>query len=73
MSDLIKIEINEKQQPIVNGRELHETLGIKTDYKKWFDRMCEYGFAENIDYCTLVKNVQFQMEGIRRDLNILLN
>lgn len=53
MSDLIKIEMSENQEPIVNGRELHEALGVKTDYKKWFDRMCEYGFTENVDYCTV--------------------
>ena len=53
MNGLIRIEMNENQEPIVNGRELHEALGVKTDYKKWFDRMCEYGFTENIDYCTV--------------------
>lgn len=53
MKELIKIEINKNQEPIVNGRELHEALEIKTDYKKWFDRMCEYGFSENIDFCTV--------------------
>lgn len=53
MKDLIKIEVNENQEPIVNGRELHEALEVKTDYKKWFDRMCEYGFNENIDFCTV--------------------
>lgn len=37
-------------RPLVSGRELHEALGIKTQYSKWFDRMCEYGFAENTDY-----------------------
>lgn len=50
MQELIKIEVNENQEPIVNGRELHETLGIKTEYKKWFERMKEYGFTENTDY-----------------------
>lgn len=50
MKELIKIEINKNQEPIVNGRELHETLGIKTEYKKWFERMKEYGFTENTDY-----------------------
>ncbi len=53
MKDLIKIEVNENQEPIVNGRELHEALGVRTDYKKWFGRMCEYGFNENIDFCTV--------------------
>lgn len=53
MKDFIKIEVNKNQEPIVNGRELHEALEVKTDYKKWFDRMCEYGFNENIDFCTV--------------------
>lgn len=34
----------------ISGRELHEALGIKTQYSKWFARMCEYGFAENTDF-----------------------
>lgn len=46
----IKIEINENQEPIVNSRELHEFLGVKTPYTQWFERMCGYGFDENIDY-----------------------
>lgn len=49
--ELIKIEVNENNEPIVGGRELHEALEIQTPYKRWFDRMCEYGFVENIDYC----------------------
>lgn len=53
MNEILKIEINENQEPIVGGRELHEVLGIETPYKKWFDRMCEYGFIENQDYCTV--------------------
>lgn len=48
--ELIKVEVNENNEPIVGGRELHEALEIKTEYKKWFERMCEYGFVENYDY-----------------------
>lgn len=50
MKDLIKIEINENQEPVVNGRELHKALEIKTEYKKWFERMKDYGFTENTDF-----------------------
>ncbi len=53
MQELIKVEVNENQEPIVGGRELHEALEIQTPYKKWFDRMCDYGFIENQDYCTV--------------------
>lgn len=49
--ELIKIEVNENQEPIVGGRELHEVLEVKTPYTQWFERMCEYGFVENQDYC----------------------
>ena len=50
MKDLIKIEINENQEPVVSGRELHKALEIKTEYKKWFERMKDYGFTENTDF-----------------------
>lgn len=42
----------------VNGRELHEHLMIETPYHIWFPRMVDYGFAENIDFQTMNKNVQ---------------
>ncbi len=49
MNDLIKVNYD-TEQPTVSGRELHEALEIKTEYKKWFERMSEYGFAENEDF-----------------------
>ena len=49
MKELIKIEMNDNQEPIVGGRELHEALGIETRYSDWFKRICEYGFVENQD------------------------
>lgn len=54
-NELIKVELNENQEPIVGGRELHEALGVETRYNDWFRRMCEYGFVENQDYCTLTQ------------------
>lgn len=51
--ELLHIEVNENQEPIVSGRDLHKCLEIETPYKKWFDRMCEYGFIENTDYVTV--------------------
>ena len=47
----LAIKVNyESDNPTVSGRELHEKLGIKTAYKDWFPRMCEYGFAEGEDF-----------------------
>lgn len=34
----------------VSARELHEKLNIGTQYTKWFERMCDYGFSENEDF-----------------------
>lgn len=53
MNELLKVEVNERQEQTVSGRELHMFLEIETPYKKWFDRMCEYGFAENMDFVTV--------------------
>lgn len=49
MNDLIKINY-EAEQPTVSARELHEVLNIGTQYTKWFERMKEYGFSENVDF-----------------------
>lgn len=49
MNELIKINYD-SDRPTVLGRDLHKALGVKTPYTQWFDRMKEYGFAENIDY-----------------------
>jgi anti-repressor protein len=50
VNDLIKIDINDQQQPIVSGRELHDFLDVGTEYAKWFERMSEYGFTAGVDF-----------------------
>lgn len=50
MNELINVTLNDSQEPIVSGRQLHEVLGVKTRYDNWFSRMAEYGFTENQDY-----------------------
>lgn len=43
------------------GRELHEALEVKTAYKDWFPRMCEYGFTEGVDFNPLkIERVQIE-------------
>ena len=54
MTNLIKITFNESDEPVVSGRELHEKLEVKTAYKDWFPRMCEYGFDEGTDFCSFL-------------------
>lgn len=50
MNELIKIQENENYEPTVSGRDLHSFLEVKTPYRSWFPRMCEYGFESGVDY-----------------------
>lgn len=47
--DLIRINYD-SEVPTVSARQLHEGLEINTRFNDWYKRMCEYGFAENVDY-----------------------
>lgn len=55
MNELIKINY-ESDRPTVLARDLHEFLEVKTAYKDWFPRMCEYGFVEGEDYCSFLSD-----------------
>ena len=52
-NELIKIN-HDSDRPTVLGRDLHEMLEVKTDYKDWFPRMCEYGFIDGIDFSSFL-------------------
>lgn len=54
MNELIEVTVNDNMEPVVSGRDLHERLGVKTAYKDWFPRMCEYGFEEGADFCSFL-------------------
>ena len=56
MNELLKVNLNENQEPIISGRELHEVLEVNSNYTTWFNRMCEYGFVENVDYISFWSN-----------------
>jgi anti-repressor protein len=51
MNELIKINYETEKQT-VSARELHERLKIETPFKKWIDRMIEYGFEQGKDFWT---------------------
>ena len=63
MNELIKVSY-ESDRPTVSGRELHELLGVLTQYKDWFPRMCEYGFVDGVDF-NLLKFKRVAIEGTR--------
>lgn len=55
--NLIPVNVTKNDEQYVSGRDLHMFLEINTPYSKWFNRMCEYGFVENVDYFTMDKKV----------------
>lgn len=64
MNELIKVNY-ENDRPTVLARELHDFLEVKTAFKDWFPRMCEYGFSQGVDFNPL-KNEQVRLEGERQ-------
>lgn len=55
MGELLKIDINENQEPVVIGRDLYNALEVESNYTTWFNRMCEYGFIEGIDFFPILE------------------
>lgn len=50
MHNLINVTLNENQEPVVSGRQLHKVLNVNSNYTTWFERMTEYGFTEGQDF-----------------------
>lgn len=61
MNDFAMITINQENDRItVSARELHEFLQVKTAFKDWFPRMCEYGFEEGVEFCSFLSETSEQ-------------
>lgn len=68
MNNLIKVNCD-SDRPTVLGRDLHEFLQVETPYKKWFGRMCEYGFTDGIDYSEVSDKIVQNPQGGRPATN----
>ena len=64
MNEIIKVNYD-NDRPTVLARNLHDFLEVKTAFKDWFPRMCEYGFSQGVDFNPL-KNEQVRLEGDRQ-------
>jgi anti-repressor protein len=54
---LIPVYENEKHEPVVNARELHEFLNIGRDFSTWIkDKLQKYGFVENQDFIVFTES-----------------
>lgn len=47
MNEVLAVDFDKQT---VSARELHERLNIGTKFTTWFERMCEYGFTEGIEF-----------------------
>ena len=54
MNELLKINTTDSECITVSARDLHEALEVKTQFKDWFPRMCEYGFEDGKDFCSFL-------------------
>jgi phage antirepressor protein len=66
MQELIKIT-EQNGSKAVSARELHKFLEITERFSNWFERMLQYGFAENHDF-TSVKSFTLVNNGAQREL-----
>lgn len=69
--DVIPVYDTDTGEKVVLGRELHERLKIKTAYKDWFHRMCEYGFVDGKDYGSFLSNRSDGLAGKPRTDHII--
>lgn len=61
--NLIPVNVTKNDEQYVSGRALHMFLEIKTPYTQWFERMCDYGFTENLDYIGLSQKCEKPLGG----------
>ena len=69
MDELIRINYD-SERPTVNGSDLHDALQVKTAYKDWFPRMCEYGFFEGTDFCSFLSESSGGRPAVNHQLTI---
>lgn len=64
MNELLKVNYD-NDRITLSARELHEFLEIETPFKKWFGRMAEYGFSQEIDYREVMDKIVQNPKGGR--------
>lgn len=62
MNELLKVNYD-ADRITLSARQLYEFLEVGSNYTTWFNRMCEYGFTENIDYQTYFPKLESESHG----------
>jgi anti-repressor protein len=66
MNELLNVTTNGDKLTL-SARELHKELNVTDRFTRWFERMEEYGFEENVDF-TSVKSSTLVNNGATREL-----
>lgn len=67
MNEVIKVTVNDNQEPIVSARQLHKILEVKTRFSQWVEQNFK-GFEENYDFCSVVTTTQLNQYGGTKEL-----
>lgn len=67
MNEVIKVTVNDNQEPIVSARQLHKTLEVKTRFSQWVEQNFK-GFEENYDFSSVVTTTQLNQYGGTKEL-----
>ena len=59
MTDMLITPITEEgtDEIRISGRQLHMALEVRSHYKDWFPRMCEYGFTEGKEFRSILSKI----------------
>lgn len=68
MNSLIPVTQNENNELLVSARDLYKGLEVTDRFSRWFERMCEYGFEENIDYWGVKSSTQQNQYGGTKEI-----
>lgn len=49
MNEIMKVSLNENQEPVVSARQLHKALGVKKRFSSWFEQNSKL-FEEGYDF-----------------------
>ena len=63
--ELVKVILGNNNELLVSARDLHEYFESKERFSKWFARMCEYGFEENVDFTSVQKSTVVNNGAVR--------
>lgn len=68
MQELIQVEVNEQQEPVVSARELHKVLEVKKQFTDWWKQQQGYGFEENQDFVVYTSRCTANQHGGEKEI-----